>query len=258
MTALIAAAKEIRDSGLRIVAMAERGPDGEPIQRPLDPGAGFVSALDPAPPGDADKPDKPLDRVGACLGYPGLKAAERIVLTAIALFDGPGGAFPSTRTLADVCNMSTRTVRRYVAALRAASVLNVRKRRRATPLYSIAYPKGGQQVAALDPPKGGQQVAAKGGQQVSTELEVEQEHERTSARAYAQGTNPDNGAEPMTEDRVVADAMQAVRQGLTIDQVTGLVRTLFERVPAQKRRMGKEGDLERAFRAAFRGHSKSA
>lgn len=59
-----------------------------------------------------------LEAVSAVLHHSKASPHAKLVLTAIAYFESDRGAWMSQATLAKVCNMSERTVRRHIAELR--------------------------------------------------------------------------------------------------------------------------------------------
>ena len=250
------------------------------FQRPLDPRAGFVAVVDAeraianareARSGgitlwasSASEPSElctlPLDRIVAVLGFPGLTHAQKLVLITIATYDGPGGAFPSQREIGQRCTMAQRTVREHVSSLVKAGAVTVQKRRRETSVYRINYamPKTGGPPATLDDAQdrrvfrhktGGFSVTRPAGDP-PTEQEVTGNKSTPGSRERAREAKSTAAAREPAD--CVDAALQAVAQGATIDQVDGVTRALFERVPAPTRRMGTKVELHSLFREALR------
>ena len=87
---------------------------------------------------NSGKPDKPVDRVLAVLAMPSLTYREKVVLVAVATFDGERGAFPSLDTLAAVSSIKRWAVAEAIKALEAKGAIK-RQRTQRSNRYAIAY-----------------------------------------------------------------------------------------------------------------------
>ena len=84
----------------------------------------------------------PLDRWRAVIGMKDLTHAERIVLMAIALHDGPMGAFPKVERIAILSAMSRASAFSHMAKIESKGRL-LRKQKRGPSRYFIAYDEPG-------------------------------------------------------------------------------------------------------------------
>ena len=76
------------------------------------------------------KPDQPLDRIRAINRMRGLTGREKSVAVAIAVFDGPGGAFPGVETLAEDTGTSVTSVKVALRGLTKKGLLTSKRRGR--------------------------------------------------------------------------------------------------------------------------------
>ena len=74
----------------------------------------------------------------AVLGMPDLSAAEKNVLAALAWYDGPGGCYPSMKTIAYDTNLNRVTVNKHIQNIKKKGRLIIKSDQRPN-RYKIIY-----------------------------------------------------------------------------------------------------------------------
>ena len=98
--------------------------------------------MDDSSTGAGGKPDHTADRMAACLGMKGLTDRERILLSAIAFHDGPGGAFPGHHRLGEIVGVKRRQLINILESIRRKGRVSWARRhgnQHLPNVYRIAY-----------------------------------------------------------------------------------------------------------------------